>query len=169
LNVCRAWVALFLVAVLSGTVANAQSKADAASVRPAWADEILEAHNAIRSRLNLPPLVWSAKLAAIAQEWAEGLASRREFAHRPKGSYGENLFEMTGARASPDRVVEEWASEARDYDYARNACRGVCGHYTQIVWRDTRELGCGRAVRGAREVWVCNYSPPGNRIGRRPY
>jgi PadR family transcriptional regulator len=49
------------------------------------------------------------------------------------------------------------------------SCRGVCGHYTQIVWSNTREVGCGVARDSNREVWVCNYNPPGNWIGERPY
>jgi len=98
----------------------------------------------------------------VAQQWAETLLARKQFVHRPKSAYGENLFETVGAHASPAQVVREWASEARNYDYASNRCHGVCGHYTQIVWRDTREVGCGVARGPGREVWVCDYSPPGN-------
>jgi len=136
---------------------------------PPWAYEILQAHNSIRSRLNLPPLVWSGKVAAVAQQWGESLLARNEFVHRPNSVYGENLFAISGGRASPTQVVSEWASEARNYDYASNRCMGVCGHYTQIVWHDTKELGCGLARSARREIWVCDYNPPGNWVGRRPY
>ena len=136
---------------------------------PRWADEILQAHNSIRRRLNLPPLVWSDKVAAVAQQWAETLLERNQFVHRPKSIFGENLFKIDGARSSPTQVVSAWASEARNYDYASNRCTGVCGHYTQIVWRGTRELGCGLAPGPSREIWVCDYTPPGNVTGRRPF
>ena len=43
------------------------------------------------------------------------------------------------------------------------------GHYTQIVWRSTVEVGCAVARSGLHEVWVCRYSPPGNVVGQRPY
>jgi len=56
-----------------------------------------------------------------------------------------------------------------NYNYKTNRCKGMCGHYTQIVWRDTKELGCGVARGGDREIWVCDYSPPGNYQGRLPY
>ena len=124
--------------------------------------DILAAHNAVRSRLDLPPLAWSNRLAAHAQEWANTLLARRQFFHRQNPRYGENLFEILGATASPAQVVHEWASEAHDYNHRSNTCRGVCGHYTQLVWRNTRSVGCGVARRGGREVWVCNYDPPGN-------
>ncbi len=98
------------------------------------------------------------------------LASGR-FAHRTKSQYGENLFEIRGARAAPSEVVTAWADEAKDYDATRNACRTwrVCGHDTQVVWGNTAKVGGVVARRGAREVWVCNYDPPGNRAGERPY
>lgn len=137
--------------------------------RPPWAEEMLEAHNSVRTVLKLPPLVWSDKIAAVAQEWADTLLSRGQFLHRPKSSHGENLFEIDGGRALPERVVGDWAAEARDYDYRTNTCAGVCGHYTQLVWRSSRQIGCGVAHDARREIWVCNYDPPGNVIGGKPY
>ena len=74
-----------------------------------------------------------------------------------------------GSRASAAEVVGYWAAEARDYSYRANTCRGMCGHYTQLVWNDTREVGCAVASEPGREVWVCNYDPPGNWVGERPY
>jgi uncharacterized protein YkwD len=130
---------------------------------------MLAAHNALRATVKIPPLTWSDKLAARAQEWAVTLLARGEFIHRPKSPYGENLYDITGAPASPERVVDAWASESRDYDYATNKCRKVCGHYTQMVWSTTKEVGCGVARNSRREVWVCNYDPPGNYIGKRPF
>ena len=114
-------------------------------------------------------MTWSDRLAARSQDWAETLLARGQFGHRPNSTYGENLFEIDGAPASAAEVVNVWAAESRNYDYNSNRCRGVCGHYTQIVWSDTKEVGCAVARGGGREVWVCNYDPPGNRVGKRPY
>ncbi|MGA2881480.1 MAG: CAP domain-containing protein [Bryobacteraceae bacterium] len=134
-----------------------------------FAREMLVAHNEIRARVDVPPLRWSDRLAARAEDWASHLLRERQFYHRPKPVFGENLFEITGSRATPDEVVGDWASEARDYSYRANTCRAVCGHYTQLVWSGTREVGCAVARDAGREVWVCNYDPPGNWIGERPY
>ena len=41
--------------------------------------------------------------------------------------------------------------------------------YTQMVWRDTTALGCGEAICDKTLIVACNYDPPGNYIGRRPY
>jgi pathogenesis-related protein 1 len=134
-----------------------------------FAREMLAAHNEMRARVGVPGLAWSTQLAAHAQEWANTLLTRRQFFHRPNSAYGENLFEITGATASAAEVVDDWASESRNYNRRSNTCRGVCGHYTQIVWRQTRELGCAVAGDRKREVWVCNYNPPGNWTSQRPY
>ncbi|MGC4055898.1 MAG: CAP domain-containing protein [Paludibaculum sp.] len=132
---------------------------------------MLAAHNAVRARLGLPPLEWSVELEAVAREWARSLSANGQFRHRPSNRFGENLFVIQGDQATPQFVVNSWASEAKDYNLARNTCRAgaQCGHYTQIVWRTTRQVGCAVGRRGDREVWVCNYNPPGNWEGERPY
>jgi len=155
---------LWLLIALAGS-----SGAQATFAPSSLGRSMLAAHNAVRARVRVPPLVWSGRLAAYAQEWADHLLARGEFAHSRNPAYGENLFEITGAAASPKEVVHDWASESRDYDYRSNRCHGVCGHYTQIVWRDTREVGCAVARGRGREVWVCEYNPPGNWVGRRPW
>jgi pathogenesis-related protein 1 len=67
---------------------------------------------------------------------------------------------LLGGHATPAEVVDLWAKEARGNDIR---------HYTQIVWRKTRAVGCAVATARRREVWVYNYDPPGNVIGYRPY
>jgi len=133
--------AIWLLILLAGT-------AGASSL----SHDMLAAHNAVRARVGVPPLAWSARLAARAQDWADHLLARRQFMHRPKSPYGENLFEIDGGTASPAQVVRSWASESRDYDHSSNRCSGVCGHYTQVVWGDTKEVGCAVARGGGREV-----------------
>jgi uncharacterized protein YkwD len=135
----------------------------------AFAHEMLAAHNAVRRRVKMPPLTWSPRLAAAARAWAETLISRGAFEHNSHTPYGENLFEIHGRRATPSEVVADWADEAAHYDHKANVCRGPCGHYTQIVWRDTKEVGCATAHTRDREVWICEYNPPGNILGQRPY
>lgn len=131
--------------------------------------QFVAAHNSARSKVGVPTVVWSEKLAAYAQQWANTLITSGRFEHRRRPAYGENLFEIEGARATPAEVVRSWVEEVRDYDYRANTCHGMCGHYTQVVWRNTKAIGCAVARTPGREVWVCNYDPPGNFIGERPY
>jgi uncharacterized protein YkwD len=135
------------------------------------ASGMLEAHNAWRQRYGVPPLKWSPNLARYAQQWADILLREGRFEHRPDSPCGENLAAATGQRFTFDQVVGLWAGERMNYDRATNTCAPgkVCGHFTQLVWGHTREVGCGVARSAGREVWVCNFDPPGNVIGRAPY
>jgi pathogenesis-related protein 1 len=156
---------LWLLFCLAGTGGAQRQTIDDSS----WATEMLTAHNSVRAMKGIVPLAWSSHLAAYAQQWADTLAAHKRFGHRPKTTYGENLFEIMNATASPTAVVKAWADESRNYNYRTNHCHGDCGHYTQIVWAATREVGCGVARFGNREIWVCDYDPPGNWVGQRPY
>jgi pathogenesis-related protein 1 len=132
-------------------------------------EAMLQAHNDVRSQVGVPPLIWSDQLASVAEDWASHLLATHTFQHRPRNQFGENLYMISGGSASPFDVVTAWASEARQYDIRSNTCTGVCGHYTQIVWGNTQAVGCAVAADQFREVWVCDYDPPGNYVGFRPY
>jgi pathogenesis-related protein 1 len=135
------------------------------------------AHNKVRAEVNpaaatpIPPLTWSSNIAAVAQAHAEKCIWEHS-----SNSYGENIYATSGGGA-PQGVVSSWASEVSDYDYASNSCKDVCGHYTQVVWANSLRLGCGMAQctknspfgSGDWEMWVCNYDPPGNYGGQKPY
>lgn len=132
------------------------------------AQEIVAAHNSVRADHGVPPLRWSDEVAEYAQKWANALIANGEFKHSSP-RYGENLFEISGGSTTAYDVVSAWAAERKNYNYRKNTCSGTCGHYTQVVWRDTHLLGCGMARDRRREVWVCDYEPHGNIVGERPY
>lgn len=161
---------ILALAAVSAAVPQWRRFGETGAAKPSSISQsIVAAHNAVRAKVGVGPLAWSDDLAKIAQDWVDKLIANGHFEHSRNPKTGENLYEMTGASASPEIVVNAWASEARDYNYTANTCRGVCGHYTQIVWADTKEVGCAVAKKGSREVWVCEYGPPGNYVGRKPY
>ena len=134
---------------------------------------MVAAHNAARDRYGLPPLTWSAELATIAQAWADQLKAVRQCAmeHSHDNRYGENLAWSRNMHPTPADIVRWWVDEASDYDLASNTCASgkMCGHFTQVVWKTTLQIGCGVAHCGKDEVWACEYAPPGNWVGRRPF
>lgn len=152
------------------------------------ASNLLDQHNSVRraEHAGLPDLTWSNELAAFAQTWATHLANdnncgltHRSGSERQLGgaTTGENLFAgwvssaYSGYRWSAADVIASWSGEKADYDFATKSCAAgkACGHYTQIVWKTTTAVGCGRARCAQGEVWVCNYLPAGNYVGQNPY
>jgi pathogenesis-related protein 1 len=149
----------------------------------------LDAHNRIRAKHSLPPLKWSDKLAAYSQQWADHLGKGSRCTMRHRGGtppYGENLYLSSAViwteddrevarernRVTIRDVVKVWTDEERWYDYNRNSCQPGqrCGHYTQVVWRDTTEVGCAMKLCADKsQSWVCSYNPPGNYTDVRPY
>ena len=133
---------------------------------------MVAAHNALRDEVGVPPLKWSDTLAAHARERADTIKRQDcTLQHLQEEIYGENLVWSSRRNLSPEQVVAVWGAEAAKYDYTGNQCarNDVCGHYTQVVWRSTITIGCARARCHKGEVWVCNYNPPGNWIGEKPY
>ncbi len=137
-------------------------------------------HNRWRSEVGAPPLKWSAKLAGIAQGWADHLKNDSCGMYHSGNGYGENIYQATAIMWSDGRrdfssktakdVTGAWGSEIKDYNYTDNSCSGVCGHYTQLVWKNTKEVGCAMSACGDNgQIWVCSYYPPGNVVGQRPY
>ena len=43
------------------------------------------------------------------------------------------------------------------------------GHYTQLVWRATREVGCASATGAREDILVCRYAEAGNYRGEQPF
>src|SRR3954451_1583490 len=133
----------------------------AAIAQDAMQRDMLAAHNAVRSKVGVPPLAWSDELARAAQQWADRLIAEKRFDHRPKSKFGENMFEMRGAQATAAKVAERWAAEASNFDLKSNKCKGVCGHYTQMVWRDTKEVGCAVSRAAAARCGSASTRRPG--------
>ena len=135
--------------------------------------EFLQVHNDARARVGAPPLRWSVQLAAYAQAWADQIAASGQFRHRPQTGavqYGENIFGGS-AGFSPADAARNWLEERPGYRGGpfTQQIGSVAGHYTQMVWSTTTEVGYGIATGPNGVVVVGNYSPAGNFLGVAPY
>jgi hypothetical protein len=100
-------------------------------------------------------------LAAAAQAWAKGCS----FNHSAAGSrpnQGENLAWGSGSFSTAASSVDRWYNENSQYNYSNPGFSSATGHFTQMVWKGSRQLGCGVAQCGGQNFWVCRYSPAGN-------
>ena len=166
-----AWMACGLALLATGS-AGAPMTADGFDQR------ILAVHNQEREQLGLQPLNWSDGLAQEAQRWADHLASTGRFEHAPEdiaAPEGENLWAGTKGRFAPEAMVGAWTREKRFFrsgTFPDNSVTGRwqdVGHYTQVVWRTTTEIGCAQAESPQEDILVCRYNNAGNYIGERPY
>jgi len=147
-------------------VAGGHPAAEEDDAPPGAPRQLLDAHNQLRARHCAPPLRWSRAVAEVAQRWADRLAGRGCPLEHSGGELGENLAAASsGALREPD-VPRLWYSEVARYDFRRGGFSAQTGHFTQLVWRESARLGCGRAACPGLEVWVCNYDPPGNVEGQ---
>ena len=146
-------------------------------------DKFVTAHNDVRRAVGvIQDLRWAEDLAAHAQKWSVARSTACDLEHRQNDPLGENLFwasavtrgDGTTAKQdiTPTDVVGSWADEKADYHYDTNHCNEgrICGHYTQVVWMKTTEVGCGMSMCPDNgQVWVCNYRPAGNFNNEKPY
>ncbi|RJE74223.1 pathogenesis-related family 1 protein [Reichenbachiella sp. MSK19-1] len=140
----------------------------------ATADEIeliLERHNFWRADVGVGEIKYSEELAEVANKWAIELKKQDCAFKHSRNSFGENLFKGTVGYYTAGDAIDAWGNEKANYNYSKNTCDAnkVCGHYTQIVWKNTTEVGCAKVICNGNVTWVCNYNPPGNFVGEKPY
>ena len=127
----------------------------------------LDAHNKYRKKHHVGNLVLSKDLCNIAQKYAESLARTGNFAHSGD-SYngnpmGENLFACYGMKITGKTMTDDWYNEINDYNFNRPGFTSGTGHFTQVVWKGSKQVGFGYAqARDGYYYGVANYYPAGN-------
>jgi hypothetical protein len=150
---------------------------------------VLEVHNRERAAVKAPLLTWSDSLAADAQSWANHLSTLgivcgmggcklpdgTPVSYKQHGAANENMafaatFPADIPRTPPADYAQLWANEKAKYDAGQHSGSGI-GHYTAMVWKSTKELGCGFVAGalpneaghgGGTDILVCRYLPGGN-------
>ncbi|NXA52587.1 CRIS2 protein, partial [Nothocercus julius] len=134
---------------------------------------IVDKHNELRRGVNPPAsnmlkMEWSPETARNADVWAHHCT----FQHSPPEmrktnvSCGENLFMSSVPFSWPD-VVQAWYDEEKDFKYGigKTSPDAVVGHYTQLIWYSSYQVGCAVAYcpnSRFNYFYVCHYCPPGN-------
>ncbi|XP_023237315.1 cysteine-rich secretory protein 2-like [Centruroides sculpturatus] len=141
----------------------------------------IDLHNKYRgnvtpSAANMQFIEWDNNLERIAQDWADKCIWTKGNLADPslKEKMGQNLYQ--GSTRNPQDSMEYWTENSELYNFKRNFCRrpNQCQSYTQIIWAETRFVGCALKIgcwkyKEIKYYVVCNYYPAGNTIGHRPY
>ncbi|EFX70384.1 hypothetical protein DAPPUDRAFT_61402 [Daphnia pulex] len=126
--------------------------------------QCLDAHNEYRRKHGVPPMVISESLMEMAQNWAQTNADQCQMFHSSgRGGIGENLYCASPSLTDGQTPVDNWYNEIQNYDFGNPGFSSATGHFTQVVWKASTELGVGLAE--GTDGWVyfcCNYSPAGN-------
>ncbi|XP_078359740.1 uncharacterized protein LOC144644187 [Oculina patagonica] len=139
------------------------------SFQSSFIQDCLDAHNEYRARHGVPALSWSADIAVNAQKWANHLAAIDQLQHDSTTPDGENLFYMYGGdpEQACGRAVKNWYQEGKNYDFRSPHLDESTNHFSQLVWRDSKEVGIGTAQSKSGNFFlVARYSPRGNVDGK---
>ncbi|KAF9906129.1 hypothetical protein EC991_000925 [Linnemannia zychae] len=123
---------------------------------------ILDAHNKHRARHGVKPLKWSKSAAAWGNDWIQ----QCQFKHS-SGDFGENL---AAGYKNFKTGIDAWYNEYSKYNYKKPGFSMGTGHFTQVVWKGTKSVGCAKKFCPGSNwtIYICNYDPPGNYQGQYP-
>ncbi|KAK7757047.1 hypothetical protein SLS62_001063 [Diatrype stigma] len=102
----------------------------------AFTSAILNSTNFYRGEHSAPDVRWNETLEAFASDYV-GSTADCEFRHSG-GPYGENLAIGCSDATS---CVEAWGNERGSYDFGYPQFTEETGHFTQLVWNDTTDVG----------------------------
>lgn len=131
-----------------------------------FSKQLISEHNTYRKKHSSQPLKWSPEAAAKAQEWANHLASTGRLEHGNHEGMGQNLAFYSGGTFTSAQAAQMWYDEYKSYNYNRPGFTSGTGHFTQMIWASTKEIGIGFAIKGQSTFVVANYVSPGNVQGR---
>lgn len=169
------YLQLFVIAcicICSRNVCDAADCGVPTAYTEAEGQEFVDLHNEERRKYgaDMYALSWDENLAARAQEWADQCTWDHDMMTDCSGdSVGQNGYQ--GPSSDPADVMASWISESANWDFSTQSCKEgeECGHWTQVVWSSTMLVGCGYATCSENKYVFCDYSPPGNMEGEKPY
>lgn len=135
---------------------------------------VLDQHNLHRQNHSAQALTWSDDLANQAQQWAQGCKFQHNRAGQNLASYGSSSNLGSKSEAAARGITVQWYNgEMENFQYYGEKNPGgnfeTFGHFTQLVWKGTKECGCATVSCPAGTLFgmdamytVCNYAPAGN-------
>lgn len=122
-------------------------------------------HNVLRACHNAQPLMFNCEIMKIAQDYSEYLANEVKGLTHSKNKFhgewmGENLAYNSGT-VSGESPTNSWYKEINSYDFNNPGFSMETGHFTQLVWKASKEFGIGLSCSGGCYM-TGNYYPGGN-------
>ena len=140
-------------------------------------NDLVSLHNTLRTKHRVGKLTKLQAIATMAQKTATNCAKIKTLQHSQdkynNQPVGQNLYVKTNAPSANDVMQGWYYKEEPNYNYSTGKSKngGVIGHFTQVVWKSTTQIGCavatGTYLAYQNSYYVCcNYFPAGNYIGQ---
>ena len=130
-------------------------------------ESALKMHNEYRAKHGAPPLIINEEINKIAQQYAEHLASIDTIVHSTNQlngeRIGENIYWCCGTQIDGAEMTTSWYDEIAEYDFNNPGFQKGTSNFTQVIWKDSKEVGFGYAQSATGAYFgVANYLPCGN-------
>ena len=129
--------------------------------------DCLVTHNYHRFQHGASELTWSPILAVEALHWAEKLIRTGSIQSSDTSGRGENIAISSDRAFDVKAAIESWYKEERDYKYSSPAFSSLTRNFSQMIWKECKEVGMAlaRSDDGNLVVVVAKYYPAGNTVG----
>lgn len=125
--------------------------------------------NQYRKAHQAPDLVWDETISTYSQSWANYLVINNLFQHSGSQLYGENLAYFKGYGNDIMTLIklsiDLWYKEIEYYNFSKPSFSSETGHFTCLVWKNSKKFGIGISIADDTAVISFNSSPPGNVVG----
>ena len=134
-----------------------------------YALSAIKRHNVVRACHNANPLMFNCEIMKIAQDYSQYLATQVGTLQHSGTEFhgewmGENLAYVGGSNIniSGERPTNMWYNEVKSYNFNNPGFSSGTGHFTQVVWKNSKEFGIGLYCQNNKCFMTGNYYPGGN-------
>ena len=131
-------------------------------------NKALNIHNKYRKKHNAERLELSVRLSENAKkrilQLEKGLVDINSALDDNDNELGENLYISTKNDFNIEKVCEIWYNEKNKYNFDLNTYQKGTGHFTQMIWKESQEVGFGYLNNNGKIYFLALYSPAGNEL-----
>ena len=131
----------------------------------ASSNDVLNLVNTLRLQNNVPNVTYNNSLSEGASLWAKHMVSVNTLVHsNSNNTYGENLGFATNVLNAWSLIINDWYAENSLYSYISPGFSSSTGHFTQLVWKHSTQIGFAQEVDETSNLvyFVMWFYPKGN-------
>ncbi|XP_020894641.1 uncharacterized protein LOC110233667 [Exaiptasia diaphana] len=106
------------------------------------------------------PLGLSLDLTNKAELWAVKIANKDQEELNSNVTFGQAIYSSANAADIVNASVESWYNQIVHYRYYNPESQPQNNYFTQLVWKDTTDIGIGKATSGSQKTYIVAYFNP---------